>query len=77
VIDDLQLRQVEIANRVLRRINDFYPGPPPAQLKVTPEEYAACELIVLAQIEARGFPPFPFTRTGRGILFKDVELYTE
>ena len=65
--------------RVVERINDAIVsnGEPPDEMRVSDAEYADCETAVLMWLKERGMSPHPFTRTGRGILFKNVEIYTE
>lgn len=65
-----------LVNAVRDRINAYTleTGPPP-ELPVSLEEFDACERAVREYLESRGVDPIPFTRTGRGILFKNVELY--
>ena len=65
--------------RVVRRINDaiMRDGKPPDMMPVSDEEYADCTTAVLAQLADARQPLAPYTRHGRGILFKNVEIYPE
>lgn len=52
-----------------------YTTPAPEEMPVSAEEFDACERAVQKNLKLRGLPPIPFTRTGRGMLFKNVEIY--
>ena len=49
--------------------------PPPAEMPVSAAEYSACLAAVKENMQDRGEAPIPYTRTGRGILFKNIEIY--
>lgn len=72
--DDDLVRAVR--DRIYALMPDFQTAPPD-ELPVTLAEYEACERAVLKHLEESELPPFVFTRTGRGMLFKNVEIYIE
>lgn len=49
----------------------------PEEMEVSQAEYLACEKAVMENMEMRGDVPILYTRTGKGILFKNVEIYAK
>ena len=75
MVPPLTPHELELVNVVRERINNARPIP--ADMTVTREELAACERAVRIHLEEHNQPPFPHSRTGRGFLFKNVELTSE
>jgi hypothetical protein len=68
-------RESALVRTVRDKINGYYPSAPPEELPVTAEEFDACYHAFLCNAKEHGRSLVPRSRSGRGILFKNVEIY--